>query len=46
MSLINCEISFNLTWSPNCVIYDANRETTFPVVTLSFQDNAELLQQS
>ena len=54
MSLINCEINLDLNWSKNCVIVanNANQATTFsindtklyvPVVTLSTQDNAELL---
>ena len=57
MSLINYEINLILTWSTNCLIIDApidNRITIFtitdtklyvPVVTLSTQDNAILLQQ-
>ena len=57
MSLINCEINLILAWSANCVIVyttDANQAATFaktetklsvPVVTLSTQDNAKLLQQ-
>ena len=57
MTLINCEIIFILTWSANCVIIYtdvANQGATFaiteakiyvPVVTLSTQDNAKLLQQ-
>ena len=57
MPLINCEINFILTWSANCVIVStnvANQNATFeitdtklyvPVVTLSIQDNSELLQQ-
>ena len=56
MPLINCEINLILAWSANCVISNAtnNQATTFaitdtklyvPVVTLSAQDNAELLQQ-
>ena len=53
MSLINCEVNL-LTWSPTCVISSATGETKFkitetklyvPVVTLSTQDNAKLLQQ-
>ena len=55
--LINCEINLILTWSTNCVIVStnvANQNATFgitdtklyvPVVTLSTQDNAKLLQQ-
>ena len=57
MTLINCEIIFILTWSANCIIIYtdvANQGATFaiteakiyvPVVTLSTQDNAKLLQQ-
>ena len=57
MTLINCEIIFILTWSANCVIIYTdveNQGATFaitaakiyvPVVTLSTQDNAKLLQQ-
>ena len=56
MLLFNCEISLILTWSANCFIIDApveNQLPTFtitdtklyvPVVTLSTQDNAKLLQ--
>ena len=54
MPLINCEVTLDLIWSENCVICEANRAKTFamtsakfyvPVVTLSTQDNANLLQQ-
>ena len=57
MPLINCEVNLILTWSENCVIAStnvANQNATFlitdtklyvPVVTLSTQDNAKLLQQ-
>ena len=57
MPLINCEINLTLTWSANCVIFstnNANQNATFaitntrlyvPVVTLSTQENAKLLQQ-
>ena len=57
MLLINCEIELILTWSRNSVIIStnvANQNRTFtitetnlyvPVVTLSTQDNAKLLQQ-
>ena len=57
MSLINCEINLNITWSNICFIIDniiAGQETTFTitnikryvlVVTLSTQDNAKLLEQ-
>ena len=53
MPLINCEVNLILTWSPTCVISSATGETKFkitetklyvPVVTLSTQDNAKLLQ--
>ena len=54
VSLINCEINFILTWSNKCVLSNDTKATTFPitdtklyvpVVTLSTQDNAKLLQQ-
>ena len=57
MPLINSEFNLILTWSTNCVIVStnvANQNATFaitdtksyvPVVTLSTQDNAKLLQQ-
>ena len=54
MPLINCEVNLILTWPPTCVISSATGETKFkitetklyvPVVTLSTQDNAKLLQQ-
>ena len=57
MPLIDCEINLILTWSANCVIVsinNANQNATFaitntrvyvPVVTLSTQENARLLQQ-
>ena len=57
MPLINCEINLILTWNASCVIVStnvANQNATFaitdtklyvPVVTLSTQDNARLLQQ-
>ena len=54
MSLINCEINVILTWPENCVISSATgkidlaiTDTRFhvPVVTLSTQDNAKLLEQ-
>ena len=55
--LINCEVELILTWSADCAIIStnvANQNPTFtitesnlsvPVVTLSTQDNAKLLQQ-
>ena len=54
MPLINCEVNLILTCSPTCVISSVTGETKFkiteiklyvPVVTLSTQDNAKLLQQ-
>ena len=54
MPLINCEVELILTWSKNCVISSATWETKLaitetkldvPVVTLSAEDNAKLLQQ-
>ena len=57
MPLINCEIHLILTWSEKCVIVSAdvaNQNERFaitdtklyvPVITLSQQDNAKLLQQ-
>ena len=55
MPLINCEINLVLTWFTNCVISSATGKIKFaiintkvfvPVVTLSTQDNAKLLEQS
>ena len=52
--MINCEVNLILTWSPTYVIFSATGETKFnitetklyvPVVTLSTQDNAKLLQE-
>ena len=54
MSLINCEVNLILTWSKYSVITNSEGEEKFattetklyvPVVTLSTQDNAKLLQQ-
>ena len=57
LPLINCEVNLILTWSANCVFVSTNvvnQSATFaitdtklyvPVVTLSTQDNAKLLQQ-
>ena len=54
MPLINCEVNLILTWSKDCVITNSTGEEKFkitetklyvPVVTLSTQDNAKLLQQ-
>ena len=52
--LINCEVNFILTWSKDCVITNSTGAGEFeitetklyvPVLTLSTQDNAKLLQQ-
>ena len=52
--LINCEVNLILTWSKDCVITNFEGLGKFktteaklyvPVVTLSTQDNAKLLQQ-
>ena len=54
MPLINCEVNLELTWSTDCVITNSTGVGKFqvtetnlhvPVVTLSTQDNAKLLQQ-
>ena len=54
MPLINCEVNLILTWSRYCVITNSTGEGKIvitetklyvPVVTLSTQDNAKLLQQ-
>ena len=54
MPLINCEVNLVLTWSSTCVITNSNGAGTLaitntklyvPVVTLSTQENAKLLQQ-
>ena len=54
MPLVNCEINIILTWSTDFVISSAAGETKFaitdtkfyvPIVTLSTQRNAKLLQQ-
>ena len=54
MPLINCEINLILSWSSTCVLFNSTDEGRFkitdtklyvPVVTLSTQDNAKLLQQ-
>ena len=57
MPLINCEVNLILTWSARCFIINnpiAGRQQTFamadtkiyvPVVILSTQDNAKILQQ-
>ena len=54
MFLINCEIYFILTWSYKCALSNDAKAITFainerkvyvPVVTLSTQENSELLWQ-
>ena len=54
MPLINCKVELILTWSNTCVITNSTGEGKFaiteiklyvPVVTLSTEDNAKLLQQ-
>ena len=57
MTLVNCEINLDLNWYEGCLIGATNvavQATTFsitdtkhyvPVVTLSTQDNAKLLEQ-
>ena len=57
MPLFNCEVNLLLTWSASCIIVStdvANQNATFaitdtklyvPVVALSQQDNAKLLEQ-
>ena len=52
--MINCEVNLILTWSKDCVLTNSEGETKFeitetklygPVVNVSAQDNAKLLQQ-
>ena len=54
MPLVNCEVNLILTWSSTCVITNSTGAGTFaitdtrlyvPVVTLSTQENTNLLQQ-
>ena len=52
MTLINCEINLILTWSSPCAksagaerFAITDTKLYIPVVTLSTQDNAKLLQQ-
>ena len=54
MPLINCEVSVFLTWPSTCITTNSTGEGRFtindtklfvPVVTLSAQDSAKLLQQ-
>ena len=53
MRLINCEVNLILTWPKDCVITNSTAAGKFevtetrlyiPVVALSTQDNAKLLQ--
>ena len=55
MPLMNCEVNLILTWPKDCVITNSEGEGKFaitetklyvPVVTLSTENNAKLLQQS
>ena len=54
MPLINCQVNLTLTWSSTCVITNSTGAGTFviedtklyvPVVTLSTEEDAKLLQQ-
>ena len=54
MLLINCEVNLILTWPKDCINTNSSGAGKFaiteiklyvPVVTLSTQDNARLLQQ-
>ena len=54
MPLTNWKVNLILTWSENCIISSATGKTKFaitdaklyvPIVTLSTQDNATLLEQ-
>ena len=54
MPLINWKVNLILTWSENCIISSATGKTKFaitdtklyvPIVTLSTQDDATLLEQ-
>ena len=54
MPLINCKVNLIIIWSKYCVITNSTGKGKFeitdaklyvPVVTLSTQDNAKLLQQ-
>ena len=46
MPLINCEVNLELTWSRAGKFAITQTKLYVPVVTLSAQDNAKLLQQS
>ena len=54
MPLVNCDVNLSLTWSSTCNISNSTVSGRFaiidtklhiPVITLSSQDNAKLLQQ-
>ena len=45
MSLVNCKINLILIWSANCFVSNSATKLYVPLVTLSTQDNAKLLQQ-
>ena len=54
INLINCDISFNLSWSWTCAITNSSDEWTSAItdrehfvstLTLSTQDNANILEQ-
>ena len=57
MPVMNCEITFDLKWSEDCILVATNvvaqaisfsitdTKLYVPVVTLSTQDNAKLLEQ-
>ena len=54
ISLISCEVSPDLTWSANCVIFDTYKARKFAItdaklyvliISLSTQINAKLIQQ-
>ena len=54
MALVNCEVNLILTWSKDCVITNSigagkfkitETKLSVPIVTLSTQDNAKLIQQ-
>ena len=45
MPLVNREINLILVWSANCVVSNSATKLYVPLVTLSAQDNAKLLQQ-
>ena len=44
MPLFNCEINLMLNWSKNKICY-SRYKLYVPIVTLSIQDNAKLLEE-